>query len=121
MQTIAAVMFDGYPQTIYGDVFVTSTFPFIRTDTALLALSKIHPDGVFNLASAKLGTYLIFMPLDSEDPSNFALREVRVWSRPDLAQTGSIVNGISTIVGIVPSNTSNYSASTSAFYIDLGS
>jgi hypothetical protein len=120
-QTINAVMFDAWPQTVYGDVFVTSTFPFDHTDPALLALSNIYPDGIFNLPSAFLGSYLVFISLDTEEPADFALREIRVWSRPDLAQTGSVVNGISTLVGVVPAYTSNYSASTSAFYIDLGS
>lgn len=120
-QTIASVYFDGYPQSVSGNVYVTSTFPFDRTDPALLALSQIYPYGVFNLPTPMIGSYLVFMPDDAADASKFALREIRAWSMPDCAQQGSVVNGNAGLVGAVPANTGDYIASTNAFYIDLGS
>ncbi len=92
--------------------------------------ANIYLDGIFNLPTAKTGKVLAFLP--TTDPGGFAAREIRVWSKPDLAQLGSWVNaststdsgGISgslELLGSEPSGGGSMVTNTYSFYIDLGS
>ena len=82
------------------DVYLTSQSTFTRNDPALLLYEDVYPYGVFNLPSPKQGKYLVFMPLDSENPGALVIREIRVWSEKDLSSQGNgITNGNSLFVG----------------------
>jgi hypothetical protein len=75
--------------------------------------ANIYLDGIFNLPTAKTGKVLAFLP--TTDPGGFAAREIRVWSKPDLAQLGSWVNASTSTGG------GFFMTNTYSFYIDLGS
>ena len=90
--------------------------------------ANIYLDGIFNLPTAKTGKVLAFLP--TTDPGGFAAREIRVWSKPDLAQLGSWVNAkTSTRIGGIsgslelldsePSGGGSMVTKTYSFYIDL--
>jgi hypothetical protein len=124
--TIASFYID-QPKPLRTDVYMASQFPFTRNDPALLVEQDVYPFGVFNLSSPKQGKYLVFMPLDSENPGNLVIREIRVWSEKDLASQGDgITNGDPLFAGrtldYCIQNACNYfEASTNNFYVDLGS
>jgi hypothetical protein len=82
---IAAFMVDAYPTMVNCNVYITDRLPIDRSDPDLLAFSNIYLDGVFNLGTPMEGNVLAFTPTSAQNQSNFAVREIRVWSNPDVA------------------------------------
>jgi len=74
------------------DVFV-SNGSLVREDSRYLCRAGVFPNGVFNCALTLKGTHLVFWPLISEEPGKLVFREVRAWSKQDLAGAGTVVNG----------------------------
>lgn len=79
------------------DVFV-SYGAVVRGDTRYLCRSNLVPNGVFNCPATMKGTHLVFWPLATEEPGNMVFREVRAWSRQDLAGTGTVVLGVGAVL-----------------------
>jgi hypothetical protein len=61
------------------DVYVASEFSFTRYDSKVLAIEDLYPYGLHNLQNPMRGTYLVFMPFDTEDPGKLKIYEIRVW------------------------------------------
>jgi hypothetical protein len=74
------------------DIYISDVFPFTRNDPALLVFTQKYPIGLYNLPSPRLGKYLVFMPMDDQNPMYLTVREIRVWSHKDLASNGIIKN-----------------------------
>ena len=62
----------------------------MRNDPDLLVFSSKYPIGLYNLPIPRVGKHLVFMPMDSQDPSKITVREIRVWSQIDLASNGVV-------------------------------
>lgn len=120
--------------TISVDVFITNDpLTLVRGDSRWLCLSGITPNGTFNCPFTNFGKYLVFWPPLTAEPGNLLFRELRAWSRKDLAGTGTVTKGTGTntifinggtlddIIG--PSVTRNFSVEFTNggwFYINLG-
>jgi hypothetical protein len=87
---IASFLVDSPITFNYVDIYITDVFPFTRNDSTLLVFQNLYPNGLYNLASPRLGKYLVFMPLDTQNPYDITVREIRVWPEYDLASTATL-------------------------------
>lgn len=73
------------------DVFVTNDpLTLVRGDSRWLCIGGVTPNGTFNCPFTNFGKYLVFWPPLTAEPGNLLFRELRAWSRKDLAGPGTI-------------------------------
>lgn len=81
----------GISTSILVDVLIVPTgWQAVRGDSRFVCRSGIFPNGVFNCPFPIVGNYIMFWPLTGFDAGNLVMRTVRVWSRKDLAGSGTV-------------------------------
>jgi hypothetical protein len=73
-----------------SDIYVTNSKVFPLYDSRIVCQLFVWPNGVFNCPSTLKGTYLAIMPIVGANADFHGFREIRAWSRKDLASTATI-------------------------------